>query len=622
MKVTDPVVITPGLPRFLSPGDSLTMPVTALNTTTSPVSLSFAIETSGGIVPAAKSASLDVGPNQERFTTVGMRVTNQIGKAVVNVRSTALGEKLVSTTELAVRPAAPFSAEAFAGHVDGGGSVSHDVGDVYLPYGRQANISLSPYPVANFAKELKFLIGYPHGCLEQTVSKGFPQIYLRDIAMILAPSVLTTGSPIYFVNEAITKICAMQTPDGSFLYWPGGGEVNPWTSVYATHFLLEAKKAGYAVPEATLRLALGAIGQIARSKKTMDYYTVQGEKTVVRRIADKSAVYALYVLALAGESDKAVMDFFRTERSLLTTDTEYLLAGAFALSGDRRTYLEILPSQFRTEEAERTSGWNFDSPIRANAIILNVLLETDLNNVNIPRYMEYLSNAYHGNRWYSTQDDAFTLLAFGKAARMASATKVEGTITVGGKTYSYKGGNQKIDVDPFGKTVTITMAGEGRVYYSLVTEGIRSDGGVKIEDRNLQVRREVLDRNGSPVNLGAVRLNELVVVRITVNSSVERLENVAVTDLLPAGFEIENPRITEATTYAFIKNAGVPDYMDIRDDRINYYTSFRGKKQVIFYYAARAVTQGTFQYAPVVAEAMYDANYYSASGRGVLRVVR
>jgi hypothetical protein len=476
--------------------------------------------------------------------------------------------------------------------------------------------------VANFAKQLKKLIGYPHGCLEQTVSKAFPQIYLREVAGLMAPLATSSGSPAYFVNEAITKIASMQTTDGTFLYWPGGGEVIPWTSVYATHFLVEAKKAGYAVPEGVLKSALRGIVGTARSRKTEDYYYYGSNRVLVKRIADKGALYAIYVLAAAGQPDKALMDFYRNESSLLTTDTRYLLAGAYALSGDRRTYSDLLPPQFVTEEAKRTSGWNFDSPIRSNAIILNVLLESDLNNPNIPRYMEYLSKVYRANEWYSTQDDAFTLLAFGKAARLASATKVEGTVTVGREVLAYDGGNRKFDVEPFGKKITIAVKGTGRVYYAVVTEGIRTDGGVRQEDRNLQIRRVLLDRNGAAVDPSAIRQNDLIVVRLTLLSSIDRLDHVAITDLLPAGFEIENPRITDATVYAFSKNAATPEYLDVRDDRVNIYTSFRGAREKTFYYAVRAVTAGVFQYPPVVAEAMYDGTYYSASGGGRVRILR
>jgi len=621
MKVADPVVLTPALPRFLGPNDSLSMPITAFNTTDRAVSLTFAVSTSGPI-EAIGGPLLEVGPNQEKYALVGLRTGNQIGTGAVTVRTNAFGEKLESTTELAVRPGSPFLVESVTGFVDGNNAVSHDIPDVFLAAGRKAYVTVSPFPVANFAKQLKKLIGYPHGCLEQTVSKAFPQIYLRDVAGILAPMATSSGSPTYFVNEAITKIASMQTTDGTFLYWPGGGEVIPWTSVYATHFLVEAKKAGYAVPDGVLRLALAGISSTARSRKTEDYYYSGPNRVLVKRIADKGALYALYVLAAAGQPDKALMDFYRNESSLLTTDTRYLLAGAYALSGDRRTYADLLPPQFVTEEAKRTSGGNFDSPIRSNAIILNVLLESDLNNPNIPRYMEYLSKVYQANEWYSTQDDAFTLLAFGKAARLASATNVAGTVTVGKEGLPYAGGSKRFDIEPFGKKVTIAVQGTGRVYYAVVTEGIRTDGGVRQEDKNMQIRRVLLDRNGSPLDPSTIRQNDLIVVRLTLLSSIDQLDHVAITDLFPAGFEIENPRITDATVYAFTKNAATPEYLDVRDDRVNIYTSFRRAREKTFYYAVRAVTAGTFQYPPVVAEAMYDGNYYSASGGGRVRILR
>jgi uncharacterized protein YfaS (alpha-2-macroglobulin family) len=623
MKVADPVVITPALPRFLSPGDSVLMPITAFNTTTNATTLSFDIETTGGLVAQSASATLEIGANQERFVLVGLRATNAIGKATVKVKTKAFGETLESVTELAVRPVAPFATDAITGAIDGGKSVSHAIPDVYLPQGRRAYLSLSPYPVVNFAKELKSLLGYPHGCIEQTVSKAFPQIYLRDIASVIAPTALTSGSPTYYVNEAITKITGMQLHDGTFAYWPGGTDSNPWCTVYATHFLFEARRAGYVVMDGTLNRALEAVARIARDKKTEDYYSYEANKVTVRRIAAKNSLYALYVLALAGKAERSVMDFYRAERSLLTLDTRHLLAAAYALAGDRRTSTELLPAQFAPESPVRTSGEDFDSPVRATALMLTTLLETDLNNPNIPRLMEYLSRTYQQNVWYSTQDNAFTLLAFGKAARIAAATKVTGTVTVGGTQYPYTGGTQRIDLEPYGKTVAIAIQGTGRVYYTLAVEGTRTDGVVKMEDRNLQIRRDILDRTGAMVNTGNIRQNDLLVIRLTLTSSVDKLAYVAISDLLPAGFEIENPRITEGTNYAFIQNPAVPDYMDIRDDRILLYTSFTGgKRQQQFFYAVRAVTPGTFVLPPVNAEAMYDASYSSTAGQGRIHVVR
>ena len=621
MKVSDPVVVTPALPRFLSPNDVMTMHLTAFNTTDKDVTAQFEVLTEGGVTASPSTSSLEIPANRERFVPVTLKSNDRIGKAVVKVKTKVLGEQLESVTELPVRPISPFVTESVVGFVDAGAAMNQSLEDVFLPVGKKSYLTVSPFPVVNFGKHLKYLVGYPHGCLEQTTSKAFPQIYLRDIAVILDPSILDHGSPTYFVNEAISKITSMQRDDGAFDYWPGGGYSNPWTTVYATHFLLEAKKAGYVVPEATLKNALSAVGAIARAKVTTHYYYRENNRTLVRAIADKSSVYALYVLACGNQPDLSLMNFYRTAKGLLTLDTQYLLAGAFALSGDRKSFTELLPTKYIEEDAFRTSGGCYDSPIRANALILNILLETDANNPNIPRYMDYLSREYRKDYWYSTQDDAFTLLAFGKVARMSGGAKLKGTVTIDAKSVAYGGGSKRFDIDPSAQKVSLALTGEGRAYYAVITEGIRKDGRVRIEDKGMRVRREFFDRNGTAVSLDAVKQNALIVVKLTVSADVDELENVAISDLLPGGFEIENPRLTETTQYSFIKGATTPQYVDIRDDRINYYTSFYERHTQTFFYLVRAVTRGEFQYAPVVAEAMYDPNYYSASGQGKVHVI-
>lgn len=621
MKVADPVVLSPALPRFLAPGDVITMPVTAFNTTDKPVSLKLEVVTEGGISPAQQTASLDIEANQEKFAPFTLKASDQIGKAVVKVRTRALGEKLESVTEIAIRPISPFVVECTSGFADAGKTVTAEIPDVFLQYGRHGHVVLSPFPVANFAKELKHLVGYPHGCLEQTTSKAFPQIYLRDIALLLDPTIIEKGSPSYFVNEAINKISGMQLANGSFSYWPGGEYGNEWSTVYATHFLVEAKKAGYAVSDGILNPALNYIKSVARSKKTYDYSYYGNNQVLVKRIADKESIYALYILALAGQPEQTLMNFYRTSKSLLTNDTQYLLAGAFALAGDRKAYLEIHPPQFVTEEAARTSGGCFDSPIRATGLMLNVLLETDPNNPNIGRYMEYLSGLFKKYYWYTTQEEAFALLGFGKAARRAGGTKAKGTVTIGGKQMSYDGGNKKLPIDQFGGNVTIALQGEGRIYYSIIQEGIRKDGKVRIEDKNLVMRRQFFDRFGNAVSLDGIKQNSLVIVKLTLQSDVSELENVAITDLLPAGFEIENPRLAANSQYSFTAGADQPVYVDIRDDRINYYVNFNYDREKKFYYLVRAVTRGEFNYAPAVGEAMYNADYYSAWGGGKVRII-
>lgn len=621
MKVADPVILSPALPRFLSPGDVITMPVTVFNTTDKQVSIKIEVVTEGSVKAVQQNASLEVKGNGENFVNFTLKAAEEIGKAVVKVRAEISNEKLESVTELAVRPISPYVTESTNGFIEAGKTVTVDMPDVFHPINRRGYVVLSPFPVANFAKQLKHLVGYPHGCIEQTTSKAFPQIYLRDIALILDPSIIEKGSPSYFVNEAIKKITGMQLHNGSFSYWPGGDYSSDWSTVYATHFLVEAKKAGYEVSDNVLNSALNFIKSIARKRETYDYYYYENNRTLIKRIADKTAIYAIYVLALGNQPEKTLMNFYRTSKNLLTNDTQYLLAGAFALTGDRKAYLEILPPAFVSEEARRTSGGCFDSPIRATGIMLNVLLETDPNNANIARYMEYLSAQFKKYHWHTTQEEAFALLGFGKAARLAKGAKVKGTVTIADKQFAYDGGNKRIPIEKFDGKVTIALQGEGRIYYSVIQEGIRKDGHISIDDKNLKVRRQFFDRYGNIVGLDGIKQNSLVIVRITVQSDISNVENIAISDLLPAGFEIENPRLTENSQYQFTQDASKPVYVDIRDDRINYYTNFGYKREQKFYYLVRAVTRGEFNYAPIVGEAMYDGDYYSASGGGKVKVI-
>lgn len=620
MTVADPVVITPALPRFIGAGDSLIMPVAAFNTTDKEIQLDFSIETKGGITAKEKKSSLKIPSNRERFAYFTLSATNEIGNAEVKVLTTINGEKVEYITDIVVRPLNPFTTESITGIVEADKLVSHTIPNVYYPYNYKSYLTISPFPVSNFAGQLKMLLGYPHGCLEQTVSKAFPQIYLRDLALALDPSILSYGSPVQFVNEAISKASTLQLPDGNFNYWPQGNFVNVWTTVYTMHFLVEAQKAGYAVREEVIQRGMRALNQIARSRDIKNYYFTVGNETQVKRLADKSSLYALYVLALNNRADKSLMDFYKIEKNLLSTDMKYLLAAAYALAGDRQSFNELLPKQFSRINIQRTMD-DFDSSIRAYGLIISLLTDVDRNNPQIFQYINVLSERLKNEEWFSTQDAAFAFIGLGKAARQAQEIELEGTITIGDKEYLYKGGNQKFEIDGTGKKVTINLKGKGKSYYAIVSEGIRKDDKRVIRDNNLQVRRTLYDRFGNELSLNQIKQNDLVIVKISLQSSVDNLQNIAITDLLPAGFEIENPRLTEQTQYSFIQSATVPQYLDIRDDRINIYTNFeKNQLQQQFYYLVRAVSSGTFNYPPITAEAMYNPTFSSINGKGVLRI--
>ena len=173
----------------------------------------------------------------------------------------------------------------------------------------------------------------------------------------------------------------------------------------------------------------------------------------------------------------------------------------------------------------------------------------------------------------------------------------------------------------FAHPITLKTAGTGNLYYFAQSEGVpvsglSADRNAGPLDQGLQVRRAY--RNGEPMT--TIRQNDLVVVEITVSSAGPTVENVVVMDLLPAGFEIKNPRLTgtpdrEAREMTWLPKATQPDYFDVRDDRINFYTSVTREGKV-FYYLVRAVSRGKFVVGPVSADAMYNGELRSYSGKG------
>ena len=168
----------------------------------------------------------------------------------------------------------------------------------------------------------------------------------------------------------------------------------------------------------------------------------------------------------------------------------------------------------------------------------------------------------------------------------------------------------------------IATKGEGSLYYWWQSEGISVSGAYKEEDSYLKVRRAFFDRFGRQITGNTFNQNDLIVVQVTVEKAFSgTIENVVATDIIPAGFEIENPRTKDLPGMEWIKDASTPEQLDMRDDRIHFFTNLYGSKQV-FYYTVRAVSPGTFRMGPVSADAMYNGEYHSYWGAGTVRVLR
>lgn len=229
-----------------------------------------------------------------------------------------------------------------------------------------------------------------------------------------------------------------------------------------------------------------------------------------------------------------------------------------------------------------------------------------------------LSQALNSTAYLNTQEAAFSFLALGKLSKKNAGSTVTAVVSSEKRVVSKFDGKDLIITKSLNQKSQITTSGKGSLYWFAQSEGLSATGAYVEEDAGLRVRKQFLNRNGQP--LSTFHQNDLVVVKITLTSTDgSPVENVVVTDLLPAAFEVENPRLTEPRDMPWIKNPTTPDHFDIRDDRINYYTTANNVEKT-FYYMVRVITKGTFTLGPVSADAMYSGDFRSYSGGGKVKV--
>ncbi len=623
-RVRDPLVLLPTLPRILSFGETLQVPVTVRNDTGKPGTIQIGLTAQGPVTvekPAVQPIEIPVGREKTAYFTV------KTGDASGNVRFVATasgnGEQSRSTTEVGIRPDLPEMTIENAGSV-GQATLEIPAKDAerYRPETLRRTLRLGPLPLVQFAGKLEHLLHYPYGCIEQTTSSAFPLIYLGDIAKAFDPALFDPkkghADPAALVQAGLSRIATMQLPSGGFSMWPGGRETHLWGSIYATHFIVEARRAGHPVPDSLYRRALAALAGEVKAKGTYGSDELQ-------RMA-----YGLYVLARAARPDLGTMDHIREKHAKeLSAESRALLAAAYAAAGNPRATQSLAANIGAVEEIQRQTGGNFNSAIRNRALLLLALLDAAPQSPQIPQLVDRLARdaqSVNEYSWWTTQEESFTLLALGQfIQRQAKQPPYSGTVFAGGKplgkltnkTVTFPGitgtGPIRIQMDPGYKP--------GAAFYSVMTRGVPTDDAFKPSNAGLEIQREFLNRDGGALDLSNVRQGDLVAIKTKVRSVSGPVQNVVIVNLLPSGLEVENPRLSTTEQLPWVNDANLqPDYMDLRDDRILLFTDLPADSWQTFYTLVRAVAPGQFRLPPVQVEAMYNPALRATGERGRMEV--
>ena len=598
--VRKPVMLLGTLPRVIGIGEEMVVPATVFATEKGVGDVQVTIACSGNMeVVGEKSHMLHFETVSDKLAQFRIRVKDTPGAGHVKITATGGGEKSVYETDIEIRSVRRPQIKVTPVTLEAGKSWKGTVGLPGVEGTNSLVLEMSDVQPVNLSTRLSYLLGYPHGCVEQITSKAFPQLYLSGFASLTREQEQSTEAT---VKEVIRRLRSYQTVDGSFSYWPGGTAPNAWGTVYAIHFLLEAEKKGYLVPEGMKRNALNDLSRIARNWKPEASYSAESE--------EMTQAYRLFVLALGQVAEVGAMNRLKESKTLMSM-SRYLLAAGYALIGRPDVSKELVVKTTALTTACSGYDQTFGSDLRDTSIRLMTLCLLD-GGKEAALLANEISKTLASDDWLSTQSTAFSLVAL---SDYMEKYKMSGSMDF---SYAVDGKAKKVsttrniwtetllDKTAFSASLELKNTGKSTLFARLVAEGIPAEGKEEAYANGLTLAVSYMDHDGHPVNTSALQQGTNFMAVVTVaNSSPRGYSHLVLTEVFPAGWEILNTRFLTGDT---VDNrvTGV-NYQDIRDDRAYSYIDYLpAGKQVTVRINLCAVYPGRFYLPPVYCEAMYD----------------
>lgn len=617
--VRQPLMILPTLPRVLSPGETLRMPVNVFAMEKHVKNAVVTIkETSGLVQTDNEGKSLNFAEIGDKMAFFDLKVGGKTGVAKFKINATGSGESSSEEIEIEVRSPNPVITSVTEAMVEAGQSWQKDLNLAQYAELKNAVVEVSAIPPMNLSKHLEYLINYPHGCLEQTTSTAFPQLYV-DMAMPL--STKQTQRVEKNVKAAISKIGNFQVSSGGFSYWPGSGGEDTWATSYVGHFLLEAKSKGYAVPDYLVDKWISFQTNTAKS------WAVSSSNQSAYHDSELDQAYRLYCLALAGKPEVGSMNALREKKELYHTSA-CLLAYAYATIGKAETAQDLL-------KRNQYAVWNWDywghtygSNLRDHALVLEVLTKTgDKQKAQVEA--EFIAqNLGQADRWYSTQELAVCLRAIGKYLGVSGNGN--------GPSFSYALGNSwkentstkpisLIDIDESASSSKFSIKNKGNapIYIRVITTGKPvTTQPIAAVNKNIQMDVRYTDTKGTAIDVSKLKQGMDFIAEITVARTGPfqfDYTELAISQIFPSGWEILNARLSNVG----IANSSAAKYQDIRDDRIyTYFDLFSNNTaKNTFKVQLNAAYPGKYYLPPVSCEAMYDERIRANTGGKWVEVI-
>lgn len=599
--VRKPLMVLASLPRKLSPGEKVTLPVTVFAMEKKVKSATITVKTGDALRPLnGASKTISFSEPGEQIVNFEFEVLPADSFQIIEVMASGNGEKASYKVEIDVENPNPISQKTTLYTLSENASETINFETFGVAGTNGATLEFSTLPPMDFERRLEYLIQYPHGCIEQTTSGAFPQLYLDDIFDITFERKNEIQKNM---KAAIKRLGNFQTANGGLSYWPGEREADDWGTNYAGHFMIEAKQKGYALPLTFMDNWLRYQKNTARQWQNSDS----------RYNSSMVQAYRLYTLALAGQPELAAMNRLKESKNI-SNDAKWRLAAAYALAGKKNVAEEIAKSANINFVPQTYDYYTYGSPFRNKAMALETLVvlgDSKQRDMAISVAKELSSQ-----RWYSTQETAYGLLAMAKMVQKNGGKGMDLTFTNNGKAVIVKSdkalASRALNFKMENNTVSVSNKKGNVVYVTLSQQGKLPLGEEFTEQKNLSLKTQYVDGEGKTIGISKLRQGTEITAKVTVmNTSNDFVGNIALSQIFPSGWEIVNTSFTELGGGA----SGSARYTDIRDDRVNFYFELGGKKSKTFTVKLNASYLGTYYLPGAQSEAMYDNNYY-ARNRG------
>jgi hypothetical protein len=636
--IVKPLQATPALPRFLTAGDQAQAAVLVANNTKAPIEASVRLTASGVNLGGAAAQAVKLAPGASVRVAFPIESVSE-GTARLVFRASGGGESdAVEATLPVQRPS--VNEIVVVGEGVATGKVVHDqppLGAVVPDHGG-LEIALDTSGLSRLDEGLRYLVGYPYGCLEQTTSKVVPMVALTELARTVELPGFAVGKARAFVQAGIAKIFRHQHDDGGFGLWIGAEPEVHYTA-YALWGLSLARAAGYPVDDRAVASGAGYL------ERYVDEKPGQGALAAQLAADQGDRAFAHYVLALLGKPEVgSLARLYEARAQMPIYGRAFLARGlkeagradlAAALAGELAALVPGTSSPAILREGERDLDWYWSSDVRSTALVLSALLSIAPGHAAIRRLEQGLLAARVDGRWSNTQENVYGLVALAELAKArAAAGDVPVTVTVGdGKPVRrvvHAAGVERLRVPlaELGGGKIVIESGGGEVFYSARLHLERPLGGAAAE-HGIAVDRAYLNPD-TDQPLAQIRLGQTIKVKLTVRAT-GRLAHVAVVDRLPAGFE---PVLTRfRRSFAGDEEAPARRYwwqraetewqnLELRDDRAQLFADLLAAGESHHEYLARATSVGSFTAPPVTAEAMYQPQIAGHSASATVVVVR